>query len=83
LLSIGSLSLPALLCRGGAYDANFSHALQPRHHAHERQVALVRHNRHFAQETLGLDQHQLFYERNNRRELVTANGGEVVREVFA
>jgi hypothetical protein len=32
---------------------------------------------------LGLDQHQLYYERNNRRELVTVNGGEVVQEVFA
>lgn len=32
---------------------------------------------------LGLDQHRLYYERNNRRELVTVNGGEVVREVFA
>lgn len=31
---------------------------------------------------LGLDQHLLYYERNNRRELVTVNGGEVVREVF-
>ena len=32
---------------------------------------------------LGLDQHRLYFERNNRRELVTVNGGEVVREVFA
>jgi hypothetical protein len=32
---------------------------------------------------LGLDQHRLYYERNNRRELVTVNGGEVVHEVFA
>lgn len=32
---------------------------------------------------LGLDQHRLYYERNNRRELVTVNGGEVIREVFA
>ena len=31
---------------------------------------------------LGLDQHRLYYERNNRRELVTVNGGEIVREVF-
>jgi hypothetical protein len=32
---------------------------------------------------LGLDQFRLTYERNNRRELVTVNGGEVIREVFA
>ncbi len=32
--------------------------------------------------SLGIDQHQLTYERNNRRELVTVNGGEVIREVF-
>jgi hypothetical protein len=31
---------------------------------------------------LGLDQHRLFYERHNRREIVTVNGGEVVLEVF-
>ncbi len=31
---------------------------------------------------LGLDQHRLYYERNNRRELVTVNGGHVVSEVF-
>lgn len=33
-------------------------------------------------QALGLDQHRLYYERNNRRELVTVNGGEVVGEVF-
>jgi hypothetical protein len=31
---------------------------------------------------LGLDQHELFYEHHNRRELVTVNGGRVVHEVF-
>ena len=31
---------------------------------------------------LGLDQYRLTYERNNRRELVTVNGGQVVSEVF-
>lgn len=31
---------------------------------------------------LGIDQHALFYERHNRRELVTVNGGEVIQEVF-
>ena len=31
---------------------------------------------------LGLDQHELFYEHHNRRELVTVNGGQVVQEVF-
>jgi hypothetical protein len=33
-------------------------------------------------QALGLDQHQLYYERNNRRELVTVNGGEVIEEAF-
>jgi hypothetical protein len=32
---------------------------------------------------LGIEQQELFYERHNRREMVTVNGGEVVREVFA
>jgi uncharacterized protein (DUF1501 family) len=32
---------------------------------------------------LGIDQRELYYEHNNRREIVTFNGGEVVREVFA
>jgi uncharacterized protein (DUF1501 family) len=32
---------------------------------------------------LGLDQHELFFEHHNRREIVTVNGGKVVREVFA
>ncbi len=31
---------------------------------------------------LGLDQHELFFEHHNRRELVTVNGGKVVREIF-
>jgi hypothetical protein len=31
---------------------------------------------------LGIDQHQLFYERHNRREIVTVNGGQVIHEVF-
>lgn len=31
---------------------------------------------------LGLDQYRLVYERNNRRELVTVNGGTVVQKVF-
>ena len=31
---------------------------------------------------LGLDQHELVYEHHNRRELVTVNGGNVVRDVF-
>jgi uncharacterized protein (DUF1501 family) len=31
---------------------------------------------------LGLDQHRLFIERNNRREMVTVNGGQVIQEVF-
>ncbi len=31
---------------------------------------------------LGLDQHELVYDHHNRRELVTVNGGQVVREVF-
>jgi hypothetical protein len=31
---------------------------------------------------LGIDQHRLYYKHNNRRELVTVNGGTVVREVF-
>jgi hypothetical protein len=31
---------------------------------------------------LGLDQHDLIFERNNRREMVTVNGGKVVEKVF-
>jgi hypothetical protein len=31
----------------------------------------------------GIDQHKLYYLHNNRKELVTVNGGQVVREVFA
>jgi hypothetical protein len=31
---------------------------------------------------LGVDQSELVYRHNNRRELVTVNGGEVIREVF-
>jgi len=31
---------------------------------------------------LGIDQHDLYYEHQNRREIVTFNGGQVVREVF-
>lgn len=32
---------------------------------------------------LGIDQHRLFYERHNRREIVTVNGGEVITEILA
>jgi hypothetical protein len=32
---------------------------------------------------LGIDQHQLYYKHNNRKEMVTVNGGTVIREVFA
>jgi hypothetical protein len=32
---------------------------------------------------LGIDQYQLYYQHNNRKELVTVNGGEAVEEVFA
>jgi hypothetical protein len=31
---------------------------------------------------LGIDQHALYYKHNNRKELVTVNGGTVIREVF-
>jgi hypothetical protein len=31
---------------------------------------------------LGIDQQQLYYEHQNRKELVTFNGGEVIKEVF-
>jgi hypothetical protein len=31
---------------------------------------------------LGIDQHHLFYKHNNRRELVTVNGGTVIQEAF-
>lgn len=31
---------------------------------------------------LGLDQHKLYFEHRNRRELVTVNGGKVIHEVF-
>ena len=32
---------------------------------------------------LGIEQHQLYFEHQNRKELVTFNGGEVIEEVFA
>jgi len=32
---------------------------------------------------LGVDQHKLYYEHHNRRELVTVLGGQVVKEVFS
>jgi hypothetical protein len=32
---------------------------------------------------LGIDQHRLIYVHNNRKELVTVTGGEVIGEVFA
>jgi hypothetical protein len=32
---------------------------------------------------LGINQHHLFFRHNNRKELVTVNGGEVISEVFA
>lgn len=31
---------------------------------------------------LGIDQHQLYFEHQNRREIVTVNGGQIVPEVF-
>jgi len=31
---------------------------------------------------MGVDQHELYYERHNRREIVTVNGGEVIHQVF-
>jgi hypothetical protein len=31
----------------------------------------------------GIDQHSLYYQHHNRKEIVTVNGGEVVKEVFA
>ncbi|MCO6454232.1 MAG: DUF1501 domain-containing protein [Pirellulaceae bacterium] len=31
---------------------------------------------------LGIDQHRLFYRHQNRKELVTVNGGQVLRELF-
>lgn len=33
-------------------------------------------------QALGLDQHRLYFERHGRREIVTVNGGHVVRDVF-
>lgn len=33
-------------------------------------------------QAVGFDQHRLYYEHHNRRELVTVNGGEVIKEVF-
>jgi hypothetical protein len=33
--------------------------------------------------TFGIDQRALYFTHNNRKEMVTVNGGEVVREVFA
>ena len=34
-------------------------------------------------QALGIEQHQLYFEHQNRKELVTFNGGEVIEEVFA
>jgi hypothetical protein len=34
-------------------------------------------------DALGIDQHRLVYERQNRKEIVTVNGAEVIGEVFA
>jgi hypothetical protein len=31
---------------------------------------------------LGVDQHRLYFKHNNRKELVTVNGGTVIHEVF-
>ena len=33
-------------------------------------------------QAFGIDQHRLYYTHHNRKELVTVNGGEVVKEVF-
>jgi hypothetical protein len=33
-------------------------------------------------QAVGIDQHRLYYEHHNRRELVTVNGGEIIKEVF-
>lgn len=32
---------------------------------------------------LGIDQHELYYEHQNRKEMVTVLGGKVIKEVFA
>lgn len=34
-------------------------------------------------QALGIEQHQLYFEHQNRKEIVTFNGGEVIEEVFA
>jgi hypothetical protein len=33
-------------------------------------------------QALGLDQNKLWFEYHNRREKVTVNGGEVIKEIF-
>ena len=32
---------------------------------------------------MGIDQHKLYYEHHNRREIATVNGGKLIKEVFA
>jgi hypothetical protein len=34
-------------------------------------------------QAIGIDQHQLYYERHNRREIVTVNGGQVIEEALS
>lgn len=59
----------------GATDAIGYAAVQRPVHPHDLHATLLR--------ALGIDQRRLFFERNNRRELVTVNGGQVVEDVFA
>ena len=36
-----------------------------------------------SEHALGIDQHKLFYQHNNRKELVTVNGGQVIQEALS
>jgi hypothetical protein len=58
----------------GATDPVGYAAVERPVHPHDLHATILR--------ALGIDQHALFYERHNRRELVTVNGGNVIGEVF-
>jgi hypothetical protein len=58
----------------GATDPVGYAAVERPVHPHDLHATILR--------ALGIDQHDLFYERHNRRELVTVNGGQAIEEVF-
>jgi len=58
----------------GATDPVGYNAIERPIHPHDLHATIL--------QALGVDQHALYYEHNNRRELVTVLGGKVVTEVF-